>query len=70
MSLVGSQLVRRYFFEVLALALIGGSMFFFKESIDYLSRRDYIAAVVVMMIGFSVITVGKEMARLALVQRD
>jgi hypothetical protein len=62
--------VRRYFFEVLALALIGGSMFFFKESIDYLSRRDYIAALVVMLIGFSVITVGKEMARLALVQRD
>ena len=62
--------MRRYFFEVLALALIGGSMFFFKESIDYLSRRDYIAALVVMMIGFSVITVGKEMARLALVQRD
>lgn len=62
--------MRRYFFEVLALALIGGSMFFFKESIDYLSRRDYIAAMVVMLIGFSVITVGKEMARLALVQRD
>lgn len=62
--------MRRYFFEVLALALIGGSMFFFKESIDYLSRRDYIAALVVMLIGFAVITVGKEMARLALVQRD
>jgi hypothetical protein len=62
--------VRRYFFEILALALIGGSMFFFKESIDYLSRRDYIAALVVMVIGISVITVGKEMARLALVQRD
>ena len=62
--------MRRYFFEILALALIGGSMFFFKESIDYLARRDYIAALVVMIIGVSVITVGKEMARLALVQRD
>ena len=62
--------MRRYFFEILALALIGGSMFFFKESIDYLARRDYIAALVVMVIGISVITVGKEMARLALVQRD
>jgi hypothetical protein len=62
--------MRRYFFEILALLLIGGSMFFFKESIDYLSRRDYIAALVVMVIGISVITVGKEMARLALVQRD
>lgn len=62
--------MRRYFFEVLALALIGGSMFFFKEAIDYLSRRDYIASLIVMFIGFAVITVGKEMARLALVQRD
>ncbi len=62
--------MRRYFFEILALLLIGGSMFFFKESIDYLARRDYIAALVVMIIGVSVITVGKEMARLALVQRD
>lgn len=61
---------RFFFFEILALALIGGSMFFFKESIDYLARRDYIAALVVMVIGISVITVGKEMARLALVQRD
>ncbi|MBK9031144.1 MAG: hypothetical protein IPL61_07380 [Myxococcales bacterium] len=62
--------MRRYFFEVLALALIGGSMFFFKESIDYLARRDYVASLIVMLIGFAVITVGKEMARLALVQRD
>ncbi|MBK7071900.1 MAG: hypothetical protein IPH44_06320 [Myxococcales bacterium] len=62
--------MRRYFFEVLALALIGGSMFFFKESIDYLARRDYVASLIVMMIGLAVITVGKEMARLALVQRD
>ena len=62
--------MRRYFFEVLALALIGGSMFFFKESIDYLARRDYVASLIVMFIGFAVITVGKEMARLALVQRD
>jgi hypothetical protein len=62
--------VRRYFFEVLALALIGGSMFFFKEAIDYLARRDYVASLIVMMIGLAVITVGKEMARLALVQRD
>lgn len=62
--------MRRYFFEVLALALIGGSMFFFKEAIDYLARRDYVAALIVVVIGMSVITIGKEMARLALVQRD
>ena len=37
---------------------------------DYLARRDYVAALVVVVIGMSVITIGKEMARLALVQRD
>ncbi|HEY4243638.1 MAG TPA: hypothetical protein VGM88_27685 [Kofleriaceae bacterium] len=62
--------MRRYFFEVLALFLLAGSMFFFKETLDYLARRDYVAALLVMVIGVAVISVGKEMARLALVQRD
>jgi hypothetical protein len=62
--------VRRYFFEVLSFALILGSLFFFKETLDYLARRDYVAALLVMVIGVAVISVGKEMARLALVQRD
>jgi ABC-type transport system involved in cytochrome bd biosynthesis fused ATPase/permease subunit len=64
------RLVRMVFFEVLAVLLIAGSMFFFKETLDYLARRDYVAAVLVMVIGIAVIGVGKEMARLALVQRD
>jgi hypothetical protein len=62
--------MRRYFFEALAVALIGGSLFFFKETLDYLARREYVAALLVMLIGVAVISVGKEMARLALVQRD
>lgn len=64
------RLVRRYFFEILAVSLIIGSLFFFKETLDYLARRDYVAALLVMVIGVAVISVGKEMARLALVQRD
>ncbi len=56
--------------NALAVALIGGSLFFFKETLDYLARRDYVAALLVMVIGVAVISVGKEMARLALVQRD
>ena len=62
--------MRRYFFEILAVALMGGSLFFFRESLTYLARRDYVGAIIVMMIGVAVISVGKEMARLALVQRD
>lgn len=62
--------MRRYFFEILAVALMGGSLFFFKESLSYLVQRDYVGALIVMMIGVAVISVGKEMARLALVQRE
>jgi hypothetical protein len=62
--------VRRYFFEGLALLLIAGSLVFFVECIGYLGRRDYVAALILMVIGLSVIAVGKEMARLALVQKE
>ena len=62
--------MRHIFFEVLAVALLGGSLFFFRECLGFLARRDYVAALLVMLIGMSVITVGKEMARLALVQRE
>jgi hypothetical protein len=62
--------VRRYFFEVLALLLIGGSLVFFYECVSYLERRDYVAALILMAIGLSVISVGKEIARLALVQKE
>lgn len=62
--------MRRYFFEALAVALMGGSLFFFRESLSYLARRDYVGAMIVMLIGVAVISVGKEMARLALVQRE
>ena len=62
--------MRRYFFEVLALLLICGSLVFFYECVSYLERRDYVAALILMAIGLSVISVGKEIARLALVQKE
>ena len=62
--------MQRYFFEFLSLLLIGGSLLFFLECIDYLKRRDYVASIILMLIGFAVIGVGKEVARLALAQKD
>lgn len=62
--------MRRWFFEVLALLLICGSLVFFWECVTYLAKRDYIAAIVLVGIGLSVLTVGKELARLALVQKE
>ena len=62
--------MRRYFFEVLAVLLMGGSLVFFFECIGYVSERNYVAAIILMLIGISVISVGKEMARLALIQKE
>ncbi len=62
--------MRKYFFESLALLLILGSLGFFIECVHYLGRRDYVAAIILLLVGVSVINVGSELARLALVERD
>ncbi len=62
--------MRKYFFEALSLVLILGSLGFFAECISYLGRHDYVAALLVFFVGLSVIHVGAELARLALVERE
>jgi uncharacterized membrane protein YczE len=62
--------MRKYFFEILSVLLFGGSLVFFLESLSFLTKRDYVAAVILTLIGVAVISVGKELARLALVQKD
>ncbi len=62
--------MRRAFFEILSLLLIGGSLVFFYQCASSLARRDYVASLILMGIGLSVISVGKEIARLALAQRE
>jgi len=62
--------VRKYFFQILAVALLGGSLAFFYECVRFLARRDYVAATLLMFIGFAVIRVGSELARLALIERQ
>jgi hypothetical protein len=62
--------MRKYFFEGLALLLILGSLGFFLECVHFLGKRDYVAAILLLFVGISVIHVGAELARLALVERD
>jgi hypothetical protein len=62
--------MRRYFFEGLSLVLILGSLGFFGECVSYLGRHDYVAAILLLFVGVSVIHVGAELARLALVERE
>jgi hypothetical protein len=61
--------VKKYFFELLAFLLLCGSLVFFYECIRFLARRDYVSAILLMFIGFAVIRVGAELARLALIDR-
>jgi hypothetical protein len=62
--------MRKHFFEVLSLVLILGSLGFFAECVSYLGKRDYVAAILLLFVGVSVIHVGAELARLALVERE
>jgi hypothetical protein len=60
----------RLFFEILSALLMLGSLLFFYECVTFLAKRDYVASVILMFVGFAVIRVGAEMARLALVDRE
>ncbi len=62
--------MRRYFFEILTFILVVGSLGFFVQAVSFLSRRDYLAAVLVTLVGFAVLRVGGELARLALAERE
>ena len=62
--------MRKHFFEALSLVLILGSLGFYCECISYLSRHDYVAAGLLFLVGWSVIHVGAELAKLALVERE
>jgi len=62
--------MKRYFFEVLTVGLFGSSMYFFVQCLRSLAERNYVSAIILMFIGMTVISVGREMARLALVQKD
>jgi hypothetical protein len=62
--------MRKYFFEILSVVLILGSLGFFLACLNFLARHDYIASLLLLVVGVAVIHVGAEMARLALVERD
>ena len=49
-----------------SLALFCASLFFFYECVIFLTRRDYVGAIVLMFVGFAVIRGGSELARHAL----
>ncbi|MDY0003701.1 MAG: hypothetical protein RBU30_20545 [Polyangia bacterium] len=61
--------MKRYFFEAITIVLLAGSIVFFHQTVTYLAKRDYIASLILMLIGLTVMRVGSEMARLAILDR-
>lgn len=57
------------YFQVLTLLLMSSSLGFFYQTVSFLSRRDYVAAGLLTLIGASTLWVGSELARLALAER-
>ncbi|MCS6913597.1 MAG: hypothetical protein RMK29_09715 [Myxococcales bacterium] len=58
------------YFQLLTLLMMAGSLVFFWECVSYLSRRDYVAAGMLTLIGLFTMWAGGELARLALAERS
>ena len=58
------------YFQILCALLIISSLVFFWQCIAHLSRRDYVAAGMLMLICVSTLWVSSELARLALLERE
>lgn len=59
-------MVRRALPEALGAVLVLGSLGLFYQCIVYLQRRDYVAAILIMFIGFAVVRSGVELLRSSL----
>lgn len=58
------------YFQILSILLFVSSLVFFWQCIAQLTRRDYVAAGMLLLIGVSTLWVGSELARLALAERE
>jgi hypothetical protein len=58
--------MRSRLLEALSLGLIGLSIFTFYRCLKHLTDRDYVGAILIMFIGFALLRVGSDFARLSL----
>ena len=58
--------MRAIMYEITGLLLMVLSLYFFYRSVDFLTRNDYIGAVISMLIGFIMIRGGVDLARAAM----
>ena len=58
--------MRRILPESLGAILVLGSLALFYQCVVYLQRRDYVAAILIMFVGFAVVRSGVELLRSSL----
>ena len=58
--------MRKMVFEILGIVMVLASVVFFYYSVQFLSERDYIAAILQIFVGFAMVRSGIELTRMAL----
>ena len=61
--------MRAKVYEILALGMLLGSGYFFYRCIAFLAQKDYLAGLVLLVVGYVVIRTGVELSKLALLIR-
>lgn len=61
--------MRSTIYDALSIGLLLGSTFFFYQVVSFLAQKDYVAGLIVMVIGFVMVRVGVEVSRLAILIR-
>lgn len=68
-DLVIGMTQRSFIYDGLSWLLVSGSLFFFFQSTQFLTAKDYVAAGMTLVIGFLVVRVGVELGKLAIMVR-
>ncbi len=58
--------MRRIVYEILGIVMVFLSLVFFYFSIQFMAERDYIAGILQIFVGFSLIRAGLELTKLSL----
>ena len=62
--------MRKMVLEILGILMVLASVVFFYFSVQFLSERDYIAAILQIFVGFAMVRSGLELTRMALLDKE
>jgi hypothetical protein len=58
--------MRRFAYDVIGLLLLGGSVFFYFQSVKFFGDRDYVAGILEIFVGMALTRAGLEVMKLGL----